>query len=228
MSPRTLWTLLFAGFLMLGCPEGDDDDTGDDDDSAGDDDAQDDDNDDTGDDDASCAGISPPGYAGSNGFAYVLEDGTEGQVENQPYEHEISTISSGLAVSTDNGDPPEEPIPGEDYVWTTFSGSPYNMVTAGEQPLQADHTEGARLTLNVIPDFPDGVNDQRTYAVNPSFPVSGGTANCQQAPNLHGPFQCSYDALLVFTAQDEQSGEAYIAGCTAISGAFDTTLQPAS
>ncbi len=223
-----VFALLGVLALLVGCPtETDDDDVADDDSAAGDDDTGADD--DTGDDDdASCGDLQPPGYGGANGFHFVDAEGADVVVDNEPYEHEISSISSGLAVSQDNGDPPESPVMGEDYIWTTFSGSPFSVVLAGEQPLQSNHEDGARLTLNIIPDFPDGMNDQRTYSVHPSFSASGGTATCAQAPQMDGPFQCTYEAKLVWVEQDEQTGENYVAGCIAISGAFDTVLVSAS
>jgi hypothetical protein len=226
MDLRTFFALLGVLALLVGCPTGDDDDATDDD-SAADDDTGDDDVADD-DDDPSCGDLQPPGYGGSNGFHFVDTEGADVTVENPPYEHEISSISSGMAVSTDNGDPPENPVMGEDYIWTTFSGSPFSVVTAGEQVLQSNHEDGARLTLNVIPDFPDGMNDQRTYSVHPQFSSSGGIATCTQAPQMDGAFQCTYEAKLVWVVQDEGNGENVVAGCIAVSGAFDTQLVPAS
>jgi len=228
MSWRTPMILLGAGILLAGCPSGDDDDDVADDDSAGDDDVSDDD---TGDDDTGgetgCGGLAPPGYAGANGYHFVLDDGSDIVVDNEPYEHTISDVSSGLSISVDNTTPPGSiPDEGTDYIWTTFTAAPFSLVVAGEQPLQFDHQNGARLTLNIVPEYPTGI--MRTYAIHQSFPSSWGTATCSQTAAQSQPLQCTYEAVLVYTAQDEVTGATYVAGCTAISGAFDTVMQPAS
>ena len=230
MSWRALLILLGSGFLLAGCPADDDDDDVTDDDSAGDDDTAMPD-DDAGDDDTGgdtgCSGLVPPGYGGTNGYHFVLDDGSDLAVENEPYEHTISDVSSGLSISVDNTTPPGSiPADGTDYIWTTFTAAPFSLVVAGEQPLQFDHQNGPRLTLNMVPEYPTGT--MRTYAIHQSFPSSFGTATCSQNAAQNQPLQCSYEAVLVYTAQDEVTGATYVAGCTAVSGAFDTVMSPAS
>jgi len=141
MTHRWLLALLIAGFALGGCPSDDDDDA--DDDSAGDDDAGDDD---AGDDDSdiSCDTLSPPGYGGTNGYHFILDDGTDLVVENMPDQAEISTGNFALVVTVDNGDPPGTPVPDVDYVWTIFSASPYSTVTRAS-------SRSSRCTSSVRP-----------------------------------------------------------------------------
>ena len=222
MSLRILLSLLAVLALILaGCPTteyGDDDD----DDSAGDDDTGDDDtgDDDTGDDDdASCTGLEPPGYAGANGFHVVTDEGADIVVDNEPYEAYISSISSGLFISLD-----QPAVVGEDYLWITFQASPHSTVSSGTQDLQATPDGGPTLTYNFVPDYPNGVSDQRTYAINGAFGSSGGTTTCDQAPSAGAAFHCTLEATLVWAEQDENTGDLYMAGCAALSGAFTVVL----
>lgn len=225
MTRTGLLALLAAGFVLGGCPSGNDDDVTDDD-SAGDDDVGDDD---AGDDDSdiSCDTLSPPGYGGTNGYHLVLDDGTDLVVDNLPYESEVSAGNNALAVSVDNGDPPGTPLPDVDYIWTTFGASPYTTVTAGAQPLQSLHKLGPAVTLNIT-DYPSGGTKLWTFALHAEFPAYQGTANCQQAPAVDHAFQCAYDVVLPRVAIDEETFENYVAGCAAVSGAFDAQLVPAS
>ncbi len=219
MSRHWLLALLIAGFVLGGCPSGDDDDAVDDDSAAGDDDAGDDDDD----SDLSCETMSPPGYGGTNGYHFVLEDGTDLVVENVPYEAEISEGNLALGVSVDNGSPPGTPLPDTDYIWTTLSASPYTTVVAGEQTLQTLHKLGPALTLNVT-DYPSGGTKLWTFALHTEFPGYTGTATCTQAPAVDQQFQCTYEAVLPRVAIDEDTLENYVAGCAAISGAFDAQI----
>jgi hypothetical protein len=228
MTLRILLSLLgILSLLTLGCPA-DDDDSSSGDDDAVDDDAGDDDDDDAGDDDAApgCDGVAAPGYAGTNGFHYVLADGADVLVENTPYRHTISSISSGLFVDTDNGQPPGTPVDGADYISASLTSSPFSLVTAGEQALNITGADGAALSVTVLPNFPKGANDLATYAVHASFPVSSGTINCAQAPSVSSAFSCSYEAVLVFVEQDPDTGDPFISSCMGLSGAFDTVLDP--
>ncbi len=228
MTLRILLALMGTfSMLTLGCPATTDDD----DDSSSDDDAGDDDvgDDDASDDDgqpAECTDVAPPGYTGANGFHYMTADGADVTVDNLPYRHVISSISSGLFVDVDNGNPPGTPVTGQDYLSASFTSSPFSLVSQGEQDLNATGAEGAALSVTVLPNFPKGKSDLAIYAVHPQFTVSGGTVTCDQAPAVSSPFRCSYDAILVYTEQDPDDGELFIAGCMGISGTFDTTLDP--
>ncbi len=227
MSLRMLLALLGVLALVLaGCPTTADDDDNDDDDSAGDDDTGDDDtgdddtgDDDTGDDDASCSGLEAPEYLGENGFHVVTDEGADIVVDNAPYESYISSISSGLFISID-----QPAVVGEDYLWITFQASPHSTVSSGEQPLQATPDGGPAMTYNFVPDYPNGVSDQRTYAINGAFSASEGITTCDQAPSAGAAFHCTFDATLVWAEHDEDTGDLYMAGCAALSGAFTVVL----
>ena len=200
----------------------DDDDDASGDDDTGDDDTGDDDtgDDDTGDDDdASCGGLAPPGYAGDNGFHVVTDEEADIVVDNVPYESYISSISSGLFISLD-----QPAVVGEDYIWITLQASPHSTVSSGPQDLQPTPDGGPALTYNFVPDYPNGVNDQRTYAINGAFSASSGTITCDQAPSAGAAFHCTFDATLVWAEQDEDTGDLYLAGCAAMSGAFSVVL----
>jgi len=83
------------------------------------------------------------------------------------------------------------------------------------------------VTLN-ISDYPSGGTELWTFALHAEFPEYQGTANCQQAPSENQPFQCTYEVVLPRVAIDEETFENYVAGCAALSGAFDAQLVPAS
>ena len=121
MGRRPGWIGVLALLLALvGCPQDQDDDAADDD--AGDDDGGDDDG---GDDDAApeCTDVAPPGYAGANGFHFVTAAEEDVTVENPPWQNIISSISSGLFVDVDNGNPPGTPVTGADYIAASFKYS---------------------------------------------------------------------------------------------------------
>ena len=224
MSWRTLVAMLgVLALFMTGCDEngpGDDDDNGDDDDTADDDTGDDD----TGFSDPSCEGIYPPGYAGTNGFHVVLDDETDLVVDNESYRHEISATSGGLFIDHDNGTPPGTPVNGQDWYLFQMSASPSSVVSAGEQELQSNHELGPRVVLTVVPNYPEGASAPHIFAINPAFPDSEGTINCTQSPSTGSPFQCTYEATLIWSEQDIDTGDLYVAGCAGISGAYDFVL----
>ncbi len=225
MPWRPLIALLaLCGWTLAGCDSTADDDTADDD-TADDDTATDDD---TGDDDSvsepTCEGIAPPGYGGANGFSVILDDGTQVTADDGVYRHEISATSSGLFIDMDNGSPPGTPVNGQDWYLVAISASPYTTMTAGEQDLQTDHSNGARLVMTGVVNYPEGAGSPRIYAVNDLFPDTGGTITCDQAPATGQPLHCAFDAVLIWSEHDPDTGDLEVAGCAGISGALDVTM----
>ena len=153
--PRFTWLLIltFAAALMVGCPEGDDDDsTGDDDDATADDDdaTADDDDDDTGDDDDthSTDDMDGDGYSPADGDCDDENPDVNPGEEEVPYD--------GLDNDCEGGDELDADGDGHDADW--FGGTDCNDEDAGINP---DATEvcGDEVDRDCSGDPDDGTTD---------------------------------------------------------------------